>query len=411
METLELTVQTMAHGGAGIGRVEGRVVFCPGVIPGEVVLAEVTDSSKSSMWRAQAVSILEPSPYRRDHVWQEASIERPWATRAGGADYGHIQLVHQRQLKTDILRDSLKRFGKIDNPLIDQVIVQAVPGDDERDGTGWRTRVTVHADDTGRLGPYAERSHTVIPVSSLPLASHTIQESSLLSLSAAGAHSVRAVDSSGSGLRFIIDTQTPQPMTETVGSWTFQLSDHSFWQVHQEAPRVLAGAITRAIQADVFDPDARHLDLYAGVGLLGRALADAVDERISLTIVESDDAAVTFAEANLEGVCDVSAEAGNVDRWLRGQLSGGEGSTLWQGSTVILDPPRSGAKAEVISSLAALGVAQIIYVACDPVALGRDAGLLDQSGYEMVHLEAWDLFPHTHHLETIATFLRTSEAP
>jgi tRNA/tmRNA/rRNA uracil-C5-methylase (TrmA/RlmC/RlmD family) len=74
---------------------------------------------------------------------------------------------------------------------------------------------------------------------------------------------------------------------------------------------------------------------------------------------------------------------------------------------VILDPPRSGANAEVIGSLADLGVATIVYVACDPVALGRDAGLLAQVGYELVFLEAWDLFPHTHHMESIATFIRT----
>jgi len=79
----------------------------------------------------------------------------------------------------------------------------------------------------------------------------------------------------------------------------------------------------------------------------------------------------------------------------------------WRHATVILDPPRSGANSEVISSLADLGMATIIYVACDPVALGRDAALLVQVGYELVSLEAWNLFPHTHHMESIATFIRT----
>lgn len=410
METLELTIQSMAHGGSGIARVDGRVVFCPGVIPGEVVLAEVTDSSKKSMWRAQAISILEPSPHRIEHVWPEASIDRPWAKRAGGADYGHIELSHQRALKTDILRDSLARFGKFESPLIDQVTVAGVPGDDERGGTGWRTRVTLHADDTGRLGAFAERSHTVIPVQTLPLATPAIQDSSVLSLSAEGLHTVRAIDSTGSGMRLIVDQQAPQEITEIVGEAEFRLSDHSFWQVHHQAPRVLTEAVGRAVQAEYLDPHARHMDLYSGVGLLARALAGVADSRLAITAVESDESAVAYARSNLESVADVTAEAASVDRWIRGQV-GKAAPGAWTGSTVILDPPRSGAKAEVIDALAALGVAQIVYVACDPVALGRDAGLLVGHGYEMVHLEAWDLFPHTHHMESIATFIRRTPAP
>jgi tRNA/tmRNA/rRNA uracil-C5-methylase (TrmA/RlmC/RlmD family) len=408
MTTMEIEITTMAHGGSGIGRVDGRVVFCPGVIPGEIVQAEITEDSKKSMWRAQAVSITKPSPHRAEHIWPEASIVRPWATRAGGADYGHIDLGHQRQLKTDILRDALRRFGRLDTDLVNQVSVQGIPGDDERMGLAWRTRVSLHADEKGALGPFAEKSHTVIPVTSLPLASHPLQESALLQTSFAGSTSVRALDSTGSGVRFVLDNQSPQAITEIVNGVSFALSDHSFWQVHQSAPDILGGAIKRALQQDAFDPHAPQLDLYSGVGLLAHALTSLSDTRLSLIAVESDEAAALFAHKNLESVADVSAIPARVDHWLRDQVSQATlaESSAFEHSSVILDPPRSGAKSDVIDALVALGVAQIIYVACDPVALGRDTALLSEAGYDMVFLEAWDMFPHTHHMETIATFLK-----
>jgi tRNA/tmRNA/rRNA uracil-C5-methylase (TrmA/RlmC/RlmD family) len=408
MVAIELDITTMAHGGAGIGRVDGRVVFCPGVIPGERVQAEITESSKKSLWRAQALSILEPSPHRIDHIWPEASINRPWETRAGGADYGHIELGHQRELKTAILRDALSRFGRLSGPLVENIIVQAVPGDDEQDGLAWRTRVTLHGGPDGNLGPFAEKSHTVIPVGSLPLASVALQESALLSTTFAGATSVRALDTTGSGVRFVVDHQAPQPITEMVGDISFELLDQSFWQVHQQAPAVLSESLQRAVVAEFFDPEAPHLDLYSGVGLLGHALARLSATPLVLTAVESDESAVNFVAKNLADVAQVTPHAARVDTWLRDQVhkNAGQAERPWSRSTVILDPPRAGAKSEVIDALVALGVAQIVYVACDPVALGRDAGLLREAGYDLARIEAWDLFPHTHHMEAIATFVK-----
>jgi tRNA/tmRNA/rRNA uracil-C5-methylase (TrmA/RlmC/RlmD family) len=410
MQTIELDITTMAHGGSGIGRVDGRVVFCPGVIPGEVVRAEITENSKKSLWRAQAVEVLKPSPHRVEHIWPEASIERPWQKRAGGADYGHIALAHQRELKTAILTDALTRFGGLEGNIVSDITVRGVPGDDERNGLGWRTRVTVHGGDNRRLGPYAEKSHTVIPVKALPLASPAIRESGLLGASFEGATSVRALDTTGSGLRFIVDDQTPQTISEHVGDHTFELLDQSFWQVHQAAPLTLGGAVQRAVVTELFDPEAPQMDLYSGVGLLGHALSQLSDTPLDISAVESDESAVSCALKNLASVARVTPYAQRVDAWLRGQVRSQAGSSHrpWARSTVILDPPRAGAKSDVIDSLVALEVRQIVYVACDPVALGRDAGLLLNAGYEMVSLEAWDLFPHTHHMEAIATFVKNS---
>jgi len=407
MATHELEITTMAHGGSGIGRLDGRVVFTPGVIPGEVVEVEIVEDSKKSLWRAQPVKIVSPSPHRIPHIWPEADLSRPWAMRAGGADYGHIELSHQRALKTDILRDALQRFGGLSGDLVDSLVVQGVPSDDEKNGLAWRTRVSLHADDEGRLGPYAEKSHTVIPVSSLPLATENIQNCGVLDSTYQGAESVRVVDAL-SGVRLIIDNQKPQELSEFVSGVEFRLSDQTFWQVHHQAPEVLQGALTRAVQQDRLDPTARNADLYCGVGLLGAALADISPSTLTLTGVESEESALPYLMQNLDDTTTLTPVADRVDRWLRREVTGLSAATAgeWSRATVILDPPRSGAKSDVISSLEKLAPAQIIYVACDPVALGRDTGLLDKAGYDMVFVEAWDLFPHTHHMETIATFAR-----
>ena len=407
MATHELEITTMAHGGSGIGRLDGRVVFTPGVIPGEVVEVEIVEDSKNSLWRAQPVKIVSPSPHRIPHIWPEADLSRPWAMRAGGADYGHIELSHQRTLKTDILRDALHRFGGLSGDLVDSLVVQGVAGDDEKNGLAWRTRVSLHADPEGRLGPYAEKSHTVIPVSSLPLATENIQNCGVLDSTYQGAESVRVVDAL-SGVRLIIDNQKPQELSEFVSGVEFRLSDQTFWQVHHQAPEVLQGALTRAVQQDRLDSAARNADLYCGVGLLGAALADISPSTLSLTGVESEESALPYLMQNLDNTTTLTPVADRVDRWLRREVTGLSAATAgeWSRATVILDPPRSGAKSDVISSLEKLAPAQIIYVACDPVALGRDTGLLDKAGYDMVFVEAWDLFPHTHHMETIATFVR-----
>ncbi len=407
MATHELEITTMAHGGSGIGRLDGRVVFTPGVVPGEVVEVEIVEDSKKSLWRAQPVKIVAPSPHRIPHIWPEADLSRPWAMRAGGADYGHIELSHQRTLKTDILRDALQRFGGLSGDLVDSLVVQGVPGDDEKNGLAWRTRVSLHADAEGRLGPYAEKSHTVIPVNSLPLATENIQNCGVLDSTYQGAESVRVVDAL-SGVRLIIDNQKPQELSEFVSGVEFRLSDQTFWQVHHQAPEVLQGALQRAVQRDRLDPTARNADLYSGVGLLGAALADISPSTLTLTGVESEESALPYLMQNLDDTTTLTPVADRVDRWLLREVTGLSAATAgeWSRATVILDPPRSGAKSDVISSLEKLAPAQIIYVACDPVALGRDTGLLDKAGYDMVFIEAWDLFPHTHHMETIATFVR-----
>ncbi len=163
---VEVDVTNMAHGGVSVARHDGRVFFVSDAIPGERVRARITEESKKSFWRADTVEVLDASPHRRPHVWAEASVDRAPEDRVGGAELGHIRLAHQRELKRQVVVDSLSRMAHVDM----DVKVQALPGDDESDGLGWRTRVSLHVADDGLVGPYASRSHRVIPVETMPLA-------------------------------------------------------------------------------------------------------------------------------------------------------------------------------------------------------------------------------------------------
>jgi tRNA/tmRNA/rRNA uracil-C5-methylase (TrmA/RlmC/RlmD family) len=194
---------------------------------------------------------------------------------------------------------------------------------------------------------------------------------------------------------------------ERVGSREFRVDDTGFWQVHAAAPATLSAAVQDAIDATLFDPKAANLDLYGGVGLLAAAVGDRFGPGVRITSVESDARATEHAAENLADWLGAAVVTARVDTYLRSlrDPSVGEAARL-AAATVVLDPPRSGAGAAVLDPLAAIRPAQIVYVACDPVAFARDVALLAGHGYELTALRALDLFPHTHHVEAVGTFRR-----
>lgn len=402
---IEIDVTNIAHGGISVARHEGRVVFVADAIPGERVLARVSDDSKATFWRADTLSVVEASEHRQPHVWSSASLERDPAERAGGAEFGHMALAHQRELKRQVLTESLARMAGVDT----DVVVEALPGDEERSGTGWRTRVRLHVDGSGRPGPYAARSHRVIPVTDLPLATDELAAAAPLDQNFDGFEFVDVLNPSTGGTRLVIGEQKPSTITEVVGQREFRLSDRGFWQVHRGAAEALTAAVQGAIDPALFDPQARNLDLYGGVGLLAAAVADRFGPTTRITTVESDARATDFAAENLAEWIGARAETGRVERWIR-ELATSTSATeraRLAAATVVLDPPRSGAGRDVVRALAGLGPSQVVYVACDPVAFARDVDLFAKAGYELTALRAFDLFPNTHHVEAVGTLTRS----
>ncbi|MDR2996873.1 MAG: class I SAM-dependent RNA methyltransferase, partial [Microbacterium sp.] len=272
-ELLDLDITGFAHGGTAIARHEGRVVFVADAIPGERVRAQVAEASKASFWRADAVEVLEASPHRVPQIWPEADISRAPADRVGGADLGHIALGHQRVLKRQVLQEALDKFAGAG------LTAPEVAGLDEGDGTGWRTRMTLHVDDAGRVGPYAARSHRVIEVASLPLARPELAEAAGALVGTPSAGRILFVEPADGRARVLPrpDRQArsrrgarahrpePEVITEKVGSREFRLDVDGFWQVHPLAASTLDGEVRAALEGRV-DPDATHFDLYGGVG-------------------------------------------------------------------------------------------------------------------------------------------------
>jgi tRNA/tmRNA/rRNA uracil-C5-methylase (TrmA/RlmC/RlmD family) len=429
MELVELEITNVAHGGIFVARHEGRVIFVTDAVDGERVLAQITDDKQKSFWRATTVKVLEPSKHRQEHVWSAASIDQAPDARAGGAEFGHITLAHQRELKAQVLTESLERFAQITRP----VSVEGLPGDDETKGTRWRTRVSLHVGPDGRVGPYAARSHNIITVRDLPLAVEAIEglaplsqrltpgsRVDLVAPSVGGAriNNVDPVDPAkkkrpkgkSSGPVAIPKLKNRADIREVVGDREFALAEAGFWQVHRHAAATLSSAVAGMIDGDLFDVRAANHDLYGGVGLLAAAMGDRFGSTTRMTSVESSEEATEFAANNLADWVGARVLTGRVDRYLTHAATDMSPSerTTWNSATVILDPPRAGAGKDVVESLGLLSPAQLIYVACDPVAFARDAGYLRAKGYELDELRAFDLFPNTHHVEAVARFVRST---
>ncbi len=426
-DEIDLDVTGVAHGGVFVARREGRVVFVPDTMPGERVRVRVTDARKASFWRGEVVRVLDASPDRQPHVWAQAGLDHPAERRPGGADFGHIALARQRELKLQVVRDALTRIGRLDVPATIEAASPALVGDiggdgaahatETADASGWRTRVRLHVDADGNIGPYAARSHTVVTVDELPLA---VPEIGLAAsrLPAAPPGRIDLVRPSDGRVRVILrpdgakapDRSARERVVERVAGRAFGLDAGGFWQVHRLAASTLFGIVSEALRdAGGADPDAHHLDLYGGVGLFAAALGEAAGPAARITTVESDSRATEHARRNLSEWTGASAETGRVERWLERTVTGAgaaERDRLAAG-IVVLDPPRSGVGVAATARVAELQPAAVVYVACDPVALARDLAAFREHGYEAQTVRAVDLFPHSHHVESVTVLRRT----
>jgi len=404
---LELTVGAVAHGGHCVSRDGGRVVFVRHALPGERVRAVVTEEHASFL-RADAIEILEASPHR---VTPPCSWAGPWpgpghahgAPRArpcGGCDFQHADLAYQRELKTAVVREQLRRLGGLDESTVDATVRPVVPVPGEPDGQGWRTRVQYTVDSTGRAGLLAHRSHTVVPVDRCLIAHPAIRATDVLTRTWPDETGVEVVTGheavptqlarrAGSAPTVV---DGPATVTEQAVGRTWRIAPTAFWQVHPAAADTLAADVVELLAPR---PGDRIWDLYGGAGLFAAALAPHADATGRITVVEGDAAAAAAARENLRDVTTVTIVHSEVARALA--------NPRWRSvDLVVLDPPRTGAGAAVVEAICARGPRAVTYVACDPAALARDVRTFRSHGYELAVLRAYDLFPHTHHVECVA---------
>ncbi|PJI85698.1 class I SAM-dependent RNA methyltransferase [Luteimicrobium subarcticum] len=426
---VELEVGPVAHGGHCVARHEGRVVFVRHALPGERVLARLTSAEDDArFWRADAVEVLEASPDRVPSAWPAAG-----PGGVGGGELAHVALAAQRRWKQTVLAEQLERLAgvtEVDGVPVAELPVAAAPGDDERGGLGWRTRIELVTDAQGRAGMHRYRSHDVVPLDDMPLASDEVRalcetEGVFTRLWPAGVRLDVIAPADGSAPLLLQDGEplrggrtderpnARRTVTETVAlpdgrTGTYRLRGDGFWQVHRAAPAVLVGAVLDALAGT--GAGATVLDLYSGAGLFTAPLADLVGPAGRVVAVEGSEQAVKDARRSLHDVRQVELHAGRVETTLTAlRAAAGSSGGLRAADAVVLDPPRAGAGRQVVEQVAHLAPATIVYVACDPAALARDVAYLADQGYRLAALRAFDLFPMTHHVEAVATFVPAVE--
>jgi tRNA/tmRNA/rRNA uracil-C5-methylase (TrmA/RlmC/RlmD family) len=401
----EVTVGPVAHGGHCVARHEGRVVFVRHTLPGERVVARVTEDRHPGFCRADAVEVLEASP---DRVERPCPYSGPG--RCGGCDWQHVDPAAQRQLKAAVVREQLARLAGLE---VD-VTVEALPGGPLR----WRSRARFAVDRSGAAGLRRHRSHDVVVLDDCPITVETAAQAVLRQRwPGAGAVDV-SVDSTGAVTTTRLDRRghptssrvvrpggdlPEEPSTRAerhAGGRDWEVEGTGFWQVHPGAADALVAAVA---QFAGVRPGETVLDLYAGVGLFGGALAPAAGPEGRVVCVESDEAACAAADANLADLPQAEVWQGEVDAAGLGELL----AELGRGpDVVVLDPPRAGAGPAVSRLLAATGARAVVYVACDPAALARDVAAFGEAGYRMAAIRGFDAFPMTAHVEVVALLVR-----
>lgn len=523
-QTLTVTCEAPAHGGAFVARTEQGVIFVRHGIVGEQAEVRITAiGPKRRFYFADVISVPVPSLARRPHPWIQADAlatdeERAAATGVpellGGMEYGHISLAEQRRYKTDIVRTQINRLGglPLESPLLTNLIVEELPLRDNNEGLSWRTRVRYNVTKvrtqpgnekntdqknsvgkkspavTWHVGMHPYRASQPVPVVDFPLAAPELRNLELEKLNLRGVREVEATVSSRGRvlLQFIVDPRfsieevakdieqqaadawgllakrkislffTPQStsngkpkrrrpgsshtpyrrvpegdqllgaglrsVTEevTFGSrrFSYQVSAGGFWQIHRAAPSTMVGTMLTMLRPQEGECT---LDLYAGAGLFTAALADAVGATGTVVSIEGSpvthkDARSNFAPdgcSRTENSADTRIEVirGDVARHLVDLKTALEFGEIPAIDAVVLDPSREGANRTTLERLDALDPKRILYVACDPASLGRDTGILRELGWDMVQLRAFDMYPNTHHVESVALFERAPAKP
>ncbi|MGW0927897.1 class I SAM-dependent RNA methyltransferase [Streptomyces sp. NPDC002644] len=423
-EEYEVEIGPVAHGGHCIARTdEGQVLFVRHALPGERVVARVTEGEEGARFlRADAVEILDAS---KDRV--EAPCPFAGPGRCGGCDWQHAKPGAQRRLKGEVVAEQLQRLAGLtpEEAGWDGTVVPA-EGDKVPAGEvpSWRTRVQYAIDPgTGQAGLRKHRSHEVQVIDRCLIAAEGVSELGVERRDWSGMESVEAIAASGSQDRQVILTpregarlpivELDRPVSvmrvgekdggvhrvhgrpfvrERADGRTYRVGSGGFWQVHPKAADTL---VTAVMQGLLPRKGETALDLYCGVGLFAGALADRLGDEGAVLGIESGKRAVEDARHNLDGFDRVRIEQGKVESVL-------PRTGITEVDLIVLDPPRAGAGRKTVAHLASLGARRIAYVACDPAALARDLAYFRDGGYRVRTLRAFDLFPMTHHVECVA---------
>jgi 23S rRNA (uracil1939-C5)-methyltransferase len=366
-----LTIEKLVYGGDGLARLEGRVVLVPFVLPGETVRVEI-DRAKNDLWRGRLIEVTDPSPAR-------VVPACPYFLRCGGCQYQHIDYAVQVEQKREILREVLQRVGKIE--FASEIGTIA--------GEPWqyRNRVQLHVQDA-QLGYFGQHSRDLVEIDHCPIASPKVNETigkiqapqittALELFTNETEVQVNVVDRVS---RSALEALAALGVTTAIEYAGFRVSRNSFFQVN----RYLIERLVECATADARGEWA--VDLYAGVGLFAKNLAESFAK---VTAVESGGSSFRDLEHNFpEGAVKSSVED---------YLAAFEEKPDF----ILADPPRAGLGKQVVRELARIRAPRLTIVSCDPATLARDLRALVTEGYRIETITLVDLFPQTFHLETV----------
>jgi 23S rRNA (uracil1939-C5)-methyltransferase len=382
-QTLDVTIEKIVPNGYGLGFAEGLTVFVSLASAGDRLRVKINQQKGKTAF-AEIVEIIEPSPDR---------IKPPcvYFGRCGGCDFQQLNYAAQLRAKAGIVLDCLTRIGKIDFKGEIEIIGSPRP-------FGYRSRAQWHMDTRRRrIGYFRRNSHDVIDVETCPIITDELQKTLTGLRESAEWESFWServeIEAAGSGAQVsVYSSEIVEPTAEI----SFQLDENRYFYDAQSFFQGNLLLIDALVETALKDAEGKlALDLYCGVGLFTLPLARKFEKVFG---VEANEKAIESARKNIEHARLEAAEvfAEPVGEWLRensGKLTGVD--------FILLDPPRAGTEREVIENLLKIRPPHISYVSCEPSTLARDLRLLCDGAYEIQSITALDLFPQTHHVETV----------
>ncbi|MBF8299135.1 MAG: methyltransferase, TrmA family [Dehalococcoidia bacterium] len=384
-ERFTATIEDIAALGEGMARRDGAPVFVPYTIPGEVVEVEVSSRGRRYL-TADVTKIIQPSAHRVD-------APCPYYRVCSGCQWQHIDYSHQLELKRRTVVDHLKRIGLFEKPPVAPTVGCADP---------WHyrnhARFTVRE---GQLGFVNKTTHGFVPIERCLIMDEGVNqilarlqgrcgETSQLSIRYGADTGSYLVQPTLKAPDVDVDSGQHSYQEELLGR-RFQVSSPSFFQVNSRQAARLIELIWARLNLSGIET---VVDAYAGVGTFASVLASHARRVIA---IEESSAAVKDARVNLADLSNVELVLGKTEDVL---------ATLSPTpDAVILDPPRTGCHVDALQALIGNRPPRVVYVSCDPATLARDLRVLS-GAYELLEAQPVDMFPHTHHVEIVATLQR-----
>lgn len=392
-EILEVQVERILPGGAGLAHAEGRTILVGLAAPGDRLRVRVERLSGRVAF-ASIREVLAPSPVRVEPPC-------PYFGRCGGCDFQQLAYAAQLEAKVAIIRDCLRRVARVEPP--GEIPITPAPA-----AWRYRSRAQWQADVRRKYLGYFERgTHRICDVAECPVIVPALQQRledlrRLLDddrLPKGEAEFQAVAGDAGTSVSPPVAQEDEREQRRTIAGEHYRFDARCFFQINHDLLEPLVGEATREAQG------ARAVDLYCGVGLFTLPLARRFERVIG---VEGNAAACEYARLNLADaeLNNATVETAGVGEWLSLYAAG-----LAPVDFVLLDPPRAGLEPEAVGGLIELRPQNISYVSCDPATLARDLHGLTTGGYRIDSVRAFDMFPQTHHVETVVRLTRESNAP